>query len=563
MVTEFIQMPVINIFKSRIRSAFPNTKIEKIVAKLPFIGLDIEGIDREKIRVEYNPNRPDFSSDIGVFRSLNGLLNIKTGLPTFNYSSDRLYQLTIDPSVNQIRPIILFFVAKNDKINNFILNQLILMQEDLHNGIARGRKKAAIGIHDLDAIKFPLIYNTRAGNESFIPLGQTQPFKFKEVLSDLEVGKQYGNLLKNFNQYPTISDKNNKVISFPPIINSNNTKITDKSKNLLIEITGTNLEICQSILAIISYYLNEEGYKLFSGFVHENKSISSSLKLLKDKTVLVDKNITKRYLGLDLSIKEIIQNLNRCRIGTSITKNKRIKCFIPPYRIDLITPIDIVEEVAIGYGIDNLESTTPLFPISSGARNNYFRKIDEIKETLIGLGLLEMVNFTMLDRTISTIFNFADNELLEKIKVNESKSKEHEFLRTNILSSLVHNLSYNVHEEYPQKIFEIGKTFSFKNKIIEQWNLGVLLASNNANYTEAKSILQSIFKINLGMEFTTRRNDNNLFLKGRSADILYENKLIGFIGEISPDLITKFNLRVPLSGFELNLSTCFQDCKLK
>lgn len=563
MVTEFKQMPVINIFKSRIRSAFPNTKIEKIVAKLPFIGLDIEGIDREKIRVEYNPNRPDFSSDIGVFRSLNGLLNIKTGLPTFNYSSDRLYQLTIDPSVNQIRPIILFFVAKNDKINNFILNQLILMQEDLHNGIARGRKKAAIGIHDLDAIKFPLIYNTRAGNESFIPLGQTQPFKFKEVLSDLEVGKQYGNLLKNFNQYPTISDKNNKVISFPPIINSNNTKITDKSKNLLIEITGTNLEICQSILAIISYYLNEEGYKLFSGFVHENKSISSSLKLLKDKTVLVDKNITKRYLGLDLSIKEIIQNLNRCRIGTSITKNKRIKCFIPPYRIDLITPIDIVEEVAIGYGIDNLESTTPLFPISSGARNNYFRKIDEIKETLIGLGLLEMVNFTMLDRTISTIFNFADNELLEKIKVNESKSKEHEFLRTNILSSLVHNLSYNVHEEYPQKIFEIGKTFSFKNKIIEQWNLGVLLASNNANYTEAKSILQSIFKINLGMEFTTRRNDNNLFLKGRSADILYENKLIGFIGEISPDLITKFNLRVPLSGFELNLSTCFQDCKLK
>ena len=65
------------------------------------------------------------------------------------------------------------------------------------------------------------------------------------------------------------------------------------------------------------------------------------------------------------------------------------------------------------------------------------------------------------------------------------------------------------------------------------------------------------------MEFTTRRNDNNLFLKGRSADILYENKLIGFIGEISPDLITKFNLRVPLSGFELNLSTCFQDCTVK
>ncbi|HEY9486666.1 MAG TPA: hypothetical protein VIQ04_08505, partial [Nitrososphaeraceae archaeon] len=319
----------------------------------------------------------------------------------------------------------------------------------------------------------------------------------------------------------------------------------------------------QSILAIISYYLYDEGYELFSGFVYENKSIASSLKRLHDKVVLVDKNIINRYLGLDLSLKDIIQILNRCRIGISILKNNRIKCFIPPYRMDVITPIDIVEEVAIGYGIDNLKSTTPLFPISSGARNSYFRKIDEIKETLIGLGLLEMVNFTMLDRTISTIFNFADNELLEKIKVKESKSKEHEFLRTNILSSLVHNLSYNVHEEYPQKIFEIGKTFGFNNQITEQWNLGVLLASNNANYTEAKSILQSIFNINFEMDFTTRRNDNNLFLKGRSADILYENKIIGFIGEISPDLITKFNLRVPLSGFELNLSTCFQGCTFK
>ena len=549
-------MPVVNILKTRIKSVFPNKNIEKILVKLPFLGLDIEGIDKEKIRVEYNPNRPDFSSDTGIFRSLKGLLNETVGLPLFKYSSNKLYEITIDSEVKQIRPILLFFVAKNKKINSFILDQLISMQEDLHNGIARGRKKAAIGIHDLHAFEFPLIYNTRGKDSSFIPLDQTKPFKLNEILSDIEVGRKYSVLLRNLHQYPTIVDRNNQIISFPPIINSNNTKINDKSNNLLIEITGTNLETCKSILAILAYYLYDEGYEIFSGIIHDDNLTYSSLKLLKDNTISIDTNIIKSYLGLNLSTKEIRQILNRCRIDVSITNNRKIKCLVPSYRNDIINSVDIVEEVAIGYGIDNIESTIPSFLISAGVRNQYFRKIDEIKETLTGLGFLEMVNFTLLDQNISTIFNSEDKELLEKIKVNESKSKEHEFLRTNILSSLIKNLSYNIHEEYPQKIFEIGKTFSFKNKIVEQWNLGVLIASNKSNYTEAKAIAQSIFKINFGKNISTRRNDNNnLFLKGRCAEILYESKTIGFIGEVNPDLIAKFNLHIPLSAFELNLSS--------
>lgn len=549
-------MPVVNILKTRIKSVFPNKNIEKILVKLPFLGLDIEGIDKEKIRVEYNPNRPDFSSDTGIFRSLKGLLNETVGLPLFKYSYNKLYEITIDSEVKQIRPILLFFVAKNKKINSFILDQLISMQEDLHNGIARGRKKAAIGIHDLHAFEFPLIYNTRGKDSSFIPLDQTKPFKLNEILSDIAVGRKYSTLLRNLRQYPTIVDRNNQIISFPPIINSNNTKINDKSNNLLIEITGTNLETCKSILAILAYYLYDEGYEIFSGIIHDDNLTYSSLKLLKDNTISIDTNIIKSYLGLNLSTKEIRQILNRCRIDVSITNNRKIKCLVPSYRNDIINSVDIVEEVAIGYGIDNIESTIPSFLISAGVRNEYFRKIDEIKETLTGLGFLEMVNFTLLDQNISTIFNSEDKELLEKIKVNESKSKEHEFLRTNILSSLIKNLSYNIHEEYPQKIFEIGKTFSFKNKIVEQWNLGVLIASNKSNYTEAKAIAQSIFKINFGKNISTRRNDNNnLFLKGRCAEILYESKTIGFIGEVNPDLIAKFNLHIPLSAFELNLSS--------
>ena len=127
---------------------------------------------------------------------------------------------------------------------------------------------------------------------------------------------------------------------------------------------------------------------------------------------------------------------------------------------------------------------------------------------------------------------------------------------------MLNNLSHNIHEEYPQKVFEIGKTFSFKNTIVEKWSLGVLIASNNTNYTEIKSILQSIFKLNFGEQFTTKKNDKDLFIKGRSADIFFKDTIIGVVGEISPAYITKFNLRLPLSMFELNLSNFLEILKL-
>lgn len=552
-------MPVVNILKSRIKDSFPNDSIEKLLERLPFLGLDIEGIDKEKIRVEYNPNRPDFSSDTGIFRSLKGLLNETVGLPLFKFSFNRSYKIIVDHPVKQIRPIILFFVAaQNKNINDFLLDQLISIQEDLHNGIARGRKKASIGIHDLDTIKFPLIYSTKSSKESFIPLDQNGPLTFKEILSTTDVGKKYGNLLNKHIRYPALNDNNNQIISFPPIINSNKTKVTNKSRNLLIEITGINLETCKSILAILAYYLYEEGFKIYSGIIHDEKNNFSSLKILKDNEVLIDKYLIDKYLGLDLTFKEIVETLHRSRIGASITKNKKIKCLVPSYRNDIIHPIDIVEEVAIGYGIDNLKPTMPSFQISTGIKNADFNLYDKLRETLIGLGFLEIVNFTLIDYTLSTTFNLDNDELLEKIKVNESKSKEHEFLRTNIISSLINNLSHNVHEEYPQKVFEIGKTFSFQNTIVEKWSLGALIASNTTNFTEIKSILQSIFKLNFGEQFTTKKNERDLFIRGRSAEILFQDKTIGFVGELSPQYITKFNLRLPVSMFELNLSNLFE-----
>lgn len=547
-------MPVVRIKKSRIKSFFPDYSLQKILEQLPFLGLDIESIDENIVRVEYNPNRPDFSSDIGIFRALNGLVGRELGIPKFNYSTDPQYKIIVDNSVKKIRPFIFFFIAKNKKLTQDSLEQIISMQEDLHNGIARGRKKASIGIHDLDKMQFPLRYSAETPDIAFVPLDQSEKYDFDEILNKLTVGQKYKHLVESFAKYPVIFDKSNMIVSFPPIINSDVTKITKQSKNLLLEITATHSEIALDMLSILSHYFLDEGFEIVSGSVNENNKDSFfPLKKLCNESMVVKKDYINNLLGLELSSNEIIKSLKKVRIDASKINGNDIQCAIPHYRSDITNTIDVVEEVALGYGIYNLEPSMPSFKITSGIKNPLIEFFNELRKTLIGFGLLEVVNFSLVDqKSIKTIKTKQINHLW--LKVNESKSSEHEFLRTSIIPSLMNNLSHNIHEEYPQKIFEIGKVFSINKEIAEKWCLGVVMSSNNMGFTETRSLLRSIIKINFGEEICTKSYENEFFITGRSANIYIKDSLVGVIGEVSPKVISEYNIRVPVSAFEIVLS---------
>ena len=76
-------MPVVNFSIERLTKFFPGIDLSKILELLPFVALDIESINSEFIRVEYNPNRPDFASEYGIVRALRGLVGIEIGIPKF------------------------------------------------------------------------------------------------------------------------------------------------------------------------------------------------------------------------------------------------------------------------------------------------------------------------------------------------------------------------------------------------------------------------------------------------------------------------------------------------
>jgi phenylalanyl-tRNA synthetase beta chain len=540
-------MPVIALSYSRLQKLIGKVTKKQISDSLPFLGLDIESEDKNLVRVEYSPNRPDYSTDIGIALGLQGLLGIKTGALKLKVKKSNEYSINVKSGVSKIRPYVTGIVAKNGKINEEILEQLIQMQEDLHMGIGRKRKKSSIGIHDLDKISFPLTYTTTNRNAKFIPLKSTKENSVSHILENTDVGKDYGYILGNSAQVPMIIDSNGDTVSFPPIINAAITTITTKTKNLFVEVTGINKEDAEDMLSVVATILQTAGFTLESVKISGAKNSSPKLE---PKKISVNPSLINQMLGLNLNTSKIISSLKKSRLDASV-KGKNIICTIPAYRFDIFGPMDLVEETALGYGIQNLEPTlTPSQTL--GQINPISIQLKSLSQIMIGLGYLEALNSSLSSKRV--LYEMTNRNATKIISVLDSKSQEHTILRDTILPGLLENLSRNIHESYPQKLFETGTIFLEDNPINEKTSFAAVSAHQDANFTEIKSILQAALQTGFSLEIKTKTSTHETFEKGRTASILVNGKTIGVMGEINSKTIENYKIRVPVVGFEIYLS---------
>jgi phenylalanyl-tRNA synthetase beta chain len=557
-------MPVVSLRISSLSASFPSIHLNEIIEKLPYVGLDIEGIDEDSgiIKVEFNPNRPDYSSEKGILRALKGLLEREMGLPLIKCIENTDYVIGISDTVADIRPVICGVVAKRpDPLNEYEISQLISMQEDLHNGIGRKRKKSSIGLHDLDSIMFPLSYTTVSKQFSFIPLGEHIESTVGDILNSFDVGKEYGYIVNKGPKYPMLIDAQKNVLSFPPIINGNLTKISFNTKNLMVEVTSTSDKSAQDIISILSFELHDMGFSLFSVIINSpfgNQTKTTNLNPLK---LMASVDYVNKVLGLDLSGEEFIKSLEKSRCSGKIMGDN-VECYIPRYRSDVFHPVDIAEEVAIGYGIYRFNTSSPSLSMSANKNTNSLI-FNSIREVLIGLGFIEIINTNIISRKILNDF-FIQGQNNDLVSIADSKNFDPEVLRNSVIPSMMMTLSKNIHEKYPQKLFEIGKTFQIKNsRLKEEWSLGVVIAHNDTDYTEIKSALESLIKYCFNKSIKTPKVNFKHYLEGHSAKILYEENDVGDLGEIYPQVIENFKLRTLVSVFQINLDLLMDMLNLK
>jgi len=542
-------MPVVELNLSRIQKLVgKNVNEKQILDSLPFLGLDIESMEGNIVRVEYSPNRPDYSTDFGIALGLQGILGISKGMLRLDIRKQGKYEIKVDSSTSRIRPFVTGIIARNGSLDNESVKQIINMQEDLHFGLGRKRKKSSIGIHDLDSIFFPLKYSTTSRDHRFIPLNSTKESSISEILQNSEVGSDYGSILGQSAKVPIIIDSKGQTISFPPIINAALTTVTTKTKNILVEVTGIDKQSAEDMLSVVVTILQGAGFQFSQLKVSGSKNSTPNFV---PRSIIVDADSVNKILGLNISGSMLLSCLKKCRLDATM-KGKKIQCIIPRYRFDIFGGMDIVEEVALGYGIDNLKPAWPA-SVHIGEKNMTSEKLDSISRLMTGFGFMETLNSTLTSKQI--LYQMSNRDSSQIISVTSSKSQEHTILRDSILPELLENLSKNIHETYPQKFFESGIVFSKGSPIKETTNLACVTASEETNFSEMKAVLQSLLRTGFNIECETKTlSKHALFSQGRVAEIIVNKKIVGYIGELDSKVLENFRIRTRVVAFELKLS---------
>ncbi len=522
---------------------------EQILEKISLFGTPLESVSDDEIEIEVFPNRPDLISMHGFIRGFKAFLGKETGLKEYKLNKpEKNYDVYVESEVKDIRPYTACAIIKNLSLSDAKIKEIIDMQEKLHITIGRNRKKAAIGIYPLEKIKLPITYTAKKPAEiKFQPLESQKELTGKQILERHPTGKKYSYLLKNSKKFPVFIDSNKKILSMPPVINSHETgKITEQTKDVFIECSGSDLNTLKKTLNIIAVSLADMGGEIYQMRILDKQKITTP-DLSTEKMKISLNNINK-LLGLNLKEKDLQKLLPK--MGYNY-KNSVVE--IPAWRTDILHEVDIIEDVAIAYGYDNIIPEIP--KVSTIAEESKESKISsKISEILTGINSTEISSYHLIKQDEVKLM-----KLKETIELESSKT-DYKILRPNLLIPALRILSENIDVEYPQKIFEVGRVFSKDSSketgIKEMDNL--ILAITPANFTEAKQNLDYLMRM-LNIKYKIEETTHHPLIEGRAGKIILADKniQIGYIGEVHPISLKDWGLKMPVAVFEISLDEIY------
>ena len=512
-----------------------------ILEKVPLIGSDVERIEEDHADVEFFPDRPDLFSPEGVARAMRGYLGIETGLPTYPVTPSGI-TFTVDPRLAEIRPVLGAAVIRGVTFDDESIQSIMSLQESLHWAVGRGRSKVAIGIHDMDTVKPPFHYIASRRSREFIPLDFSEKMTMEEILEKHPKGRDYAKIVRDFPLFPLIVDDDDHVLSFPPIINGERTRVTIDTKNILLDTTGTDKRAVGVAVNIICTAMAEAGARIESV---EIEGLQSPTLAPKERIISVGE--CSRLLGINLTPETLATHLRRMRFGADPAGPDTVKVQVPCYRADIMHDWDIFEDVAIAIGYDNLESVPPkTFTVGKPHPVQVYATLT--REALTGLGYLEVMPFTLTNEDVLYKKTGRD-ETNGVLHVMHPISIENTIVRTELLPLLLEFLTLNRHRELPQRLFTVGDVVH--DCRTHQQAAGVSIHPD-ADFSEAYATADAVLH-ELSIEYTTRESADQAFINGRRGDIIVHGKKIGVFGEIHPSVLNSFELEHSVAAFELDL----------
>lgn len=535
--------------------------IEEFEELLFNYGFEIDSYNKttDELRVEVTAERADVLSKEGLLRVLKVFGGY--GKP-FNYSAKKpTHVLNIDNSVKVVRPYSVCAIIKNLKLTEDRLKQIIAVQEKLHFTVFRKRTLGALGVYPLDKINFPITFCARSPKEiRFTALGEDKEMSGDEILRDTETGREFAHLLLGKDKYPVFVDSSGQILSMPPIINSDVTgKVTENTKDIFIECSGSDLVRLNQVLNIMCCMFSDFGGELhaievnFGNAYTEKQMITPNLD--EEKRLVTLSNVNS-VIGINLDIDEACTLLEKMCYKTKKYGKDKIEVSIPPYRTDILHEVDIIDDIARAYGFNNIPLKMPkVFTVGERLKDTI--KQDNIIQILVQCGLIEVSPLSLSSKKES-FENFNIPFTKDKaIELGYSKDKSLDIVSPWLLPKLLKLLTNNQHMSYPQKIFCCEKVvIPDKQKDVKSKTVlhtAVAIANSKVSFTECASILVTLCNT-LGYSLELQKKEYPFYISGRSATVFINNKDVGHIGEINPEVLKNFDYYVPVVAFEIDVN---------
>ncbi|MDP2792374.1 MAG: phenylalanine--tRNA ligase subunit beta [Rectinemataceae bacterium] len=537
---------------------------------LPTAKAELDGWDREAalpenrtIKIELNDtNRPDLWTTAGLARQLKTHRTKKSAdYPFFvplGESRPAKYSVEVDKSVRTVRPFLAGFVARGVSITDSMLKELIQAQEKLTWNYGRKRKTVSIGLYRPSIISWPVHYRgVDPDKASFIPLQETRTMTLRQILTEHPKGKEYGWILQNEPVHPLLLDNKDRVLSYPPIINSADLgAVLVGDDELFIEVTGSDYPSVTITSSILACDLADMGFTIENVVVKYPYDTPFGRDIVFpayfQESLKVSIGQVRKLLGLDMSVEEA-----RAAVGSMGSHAEAEGDFIvvkpAGYRNDFLHPVDIIEDVLIGIGMENFPPEKPRdFTIGRLSPIEQFSR--KAKLTLVGIGYQEMIyNYLGSRRDYVDKMNIPASTV---VKITNPMSENFEYLRNSPLPGLLGTEAVSVKAPYPHRTFEIGKVAvkdeSENYGIATRQYLGFLNTHAQADYNESASHLATVMYY-LGKEYSVKEASDPRFIPGRQAEVWSDGRKIGVFGEVHPVILEAFGLAMPCAGGEIDL----------
>jgi phenylalanyl-tRNA synthetase beta chain len=508
--------------------------LERMIASLNELGAPSEyEPELKKIMTELTPNRPDWYSMEGISRALKSYHGKKN--PVYQTKKSD-YRVAVDPSVAKIRPFTACAVVKDLEFEDRRIRDIVLLQEKLLATLGRKVKRFGLGLYPLQAISFPVRYTTMKPKDIiYVPLGFDEEMDADEILAKHKKGEQYGHLIRGHDRYPVFVDANDKIMALVPIVNSDETgKIDEGTKEIFIEVSGTDLNSCKAALNILACTFADMGGTIYEVKVEYGKE-KMTLPDLKMKEVPLELERINKTLGLDLGQKDAAALL--MKMGYECKKGKVL---IPPYRADVIAWVDIMEDIAIAYGYNNFKQTLPGFFTVGRIETKH----DRMDEAMKGMGFLEIKTFILTNKEKLGIIGYR-GRLLE---ISNPGTVDFTVVRPNLVVDILDVFLTNKMKGLPQRFYEIG----IVHDDTQSKRLVFGIMDKKLGFSDMRGYLQTL-AAEQRFDFTLEKERMEIFDNDLSCSIKSKGKRIGIFGKVSKEVLAKFGLEFDVFLCELEL----------